>query len=146
MTELFMKLLNMSINAGWLVLAVLLGLLVKGTPEEAGCYPDNDPEIAAIIKAEEEGVKEMEKVSYAGALKNKYVWIFGLGAGCFGLATVGIMSQLVGYFMAARGYELTGALSMLTIAAVIGMIGSWAWVHRKLACCSVSGILLVSHF
>ncbi|WP_252198357.1 MFS transporter [Coprococcus catus] len=117
-----------------IVLAVLLGLLVKGTPEEAGCYPDNDPEIAAIIKAEEEGVKEMEKVSYAGALKNKYVWIFGLGAGCFGLATVGIMSQLVGYFMAARGYELTGALSMLTIAAVIGMIGSWAWgiVDQKL--------------
>ena len=117
-----------------IVLAVLLGLLVKGTPEEAGCYPDNDPEIAAIIKAEEESVKEMEKVSYAGALKNKYVWIFGLGAGCFGLATVGIMSQLVGYFMAARGYELTGALSMLTIAAVIGMIGSWAWgiVDQKL--------------
>ena len=117
-----------------IVLAVLLGLLVKGTPEEAGCYPDNDPEIAAIIKAEEEGVKEMEKVSDAGALKNKYVWIFGLGAGCFGLATVGIMSQLVGYFMAARVYELTGALSMLTIAAVIGMIGSWAWgiVDQKL--------------
>ena len=59
-----------------IVLAVLLGLLVKGTPEEAGCYPDNDPEIAAIIKAEEEGVKEMEKVSYAGALKNKYVWLW----------------------------------------------------------------------
>lgn len=116
------------------VLAGLVALFVKGTPEEAGCYPDNDPEIAAIIKAEEEGVKEMEKVSYAGALKNKYVWIFGLGAGCFGLATVGIMSQLVGYFMAARGYELTGALSMLTIAAVIGMIGSWAWgiVDQKL--------------
>lgn len=117
-----------------ILLAILLGIFVKGTPEEAGCYPDNDPEIAAIIKAEEEGVKEMEKVSYVGALKNKYVWIFGLGAGCFGLATVGIMSQLVSYFMAARGYELTGALSMLTIAAVIGMIGSWAWgvVDQKL--------------
>ena len=117
-----------------ILLAILLGIFVKATPEEAGCYPDNDPEIAAIIKAEEEGVKEMEKVSYAGALKNKYVWIFGLGAGFFGLATVGIMSQLVSYFMAARGYELTGALSMLTIAAVIGMIGSWAWgvVDQKL--------------
>ena len=116
------------------VLAGLVALFVKGTPEEDDCYPDNDPEIAAIIKAEEDGVKEMEKVSYAGALKNKYVWIFGLGAGCFGLATVGIMSQLVSYFMAARGYELTGALSMLTIAAVIGMIGSWAWgvVDQKL--------------
>ena len=117
-----------------ILLAILLGIFVKATPEEAGCYPDNDPEIAALIKAEEEGVKETEKVSYVGALKNKYVWIFGLGAGCFGLATVGIMSQLVSYFMAARGYELTGALSMLTIAAVIGMIGSWAWgvVDQKL--------------
>ena len=47
-----------------ILLAILLGIFVKGTPEEAGCYPDNDPEIAAIIKAEEEGVKEMEKVSY----------------------------------------------------------------------------------
>ena len=87
----------------------------------------------------------MEKVSYVGALKNKYVWIFGLGAGCFGLATVGIMSQLVSYFMAARGYELTGALSMLTIAAVIGMIGSWAWgvVDQKLGtqkACMMFGI------
>ena len=87
----------------------------------------------------------MEKVSYAGALKNKYVWIFGLGAGCFGLATVGIMSQLVSYFMATRGYELTGALSMLTIAAVIGMVGSWAWgvVDQKLGtqkACMMFGI------
>ena len=128
-----------------ILLAILLGIFVKATPEEAGCYPDNDPEIAAIIKAEEEGVKEMEKVSYAGALKNKYVWIFGLGAGFFGLATVGIMSQLVSYFMAARGYELTGALSMLTIAAVIGMIGSWAWgvVDQKLGtqkACMMFGI------
>ena len=130
-----------------ILLAILLGIFVKGTPEEAGCYPDNDPEIAAIIKAEEEGVKEMEKVSYVGALKNKYVWIFGLGAGCFGLATVGIMSQLVSYFMAARGYELTGALSMLTIAAVIGMIGSWAWgvVDQKLGtqkACLMFGICI----
>lgn len=44
-----------------ILLAILLGIFVKGTPEEAGCYPDNDPEIAAIIKAEEEGVKEMER-------------------------------------------------------------------------------------
>ena len=58
----------------------------------------------------------MEKVSYAGALKNKYVWIFGLGAGCFSLATVGIMSPVSQLLYGLGGYELTGALSMLTIA------------------------------
>lgn len=62
------------------------------------------------------------------------------------------MSQLVSYFMAARGYELTGALSMLTIAAVIGMTvhGHGGVVDQKLgtqkACLSsVSGTLSVSH-
>lgn len=117
-----------------LVLAVLLAIFIKATPEEAGCYPDNDPEIAALIKKEEDQLKDTAKLSYGEALKNKNVWILGIGIGCFGLATVGIMSQLVGYFQAARGMELTQALTIMTIAAVIGMIGSWAWgvVDQKL--------------
>lgn len=117
-----------------IVLAVLLAIFVKATPEEAGCYPDNDPEIAALIKKEEDQLKDVAKLSYGEALKNKNVWILGIGIGCFGLATVGIMSQLVGYFQAARGMELTQALTIMTIAAVIGMIGSWAWgvVDQKL--------------
>ncbi len=110
-----------------LVLAVLLAIFIKATPEEAGCYPDNDPEIAALIKKEEDQLKDTAKLSYGEALKNKNVWVLGIGIGCFGLATVGIMSQLVGYFQAARGMELTQALTIMTIAAVIGMIGSWAW-------------------
>lgn len=110
-----------------LVLAVLLAIFIKATPEEAGCYPDNDPEIAALIKKEEDQLKDTAKLSYGEALKNKNVWVLGIGIGCFGLATVGIMSQLVGYFQVARGMELTQALTIMTIAAVIGMIGSWAW-------------------
>lgn len=116
------------------VLAGLVALFVKGTPEEDGCYPDNDPAVAEMLKNEEMPAEIGSQFSYKDAIKNKYVWMYGIGNGFFGLATVGIMSQLVGYFMAARGYELTGALSMLTIAAVIGMIGSWAWgiVDQKL--------------
>lgn len=117
-----------------LVVAALLAVFVKATPEEAGCYPDNDPEIAALIKKEEDDLKDVAKLSYGEALKNKDVWILGIGIGFFGLATVGIMSQLVGYFTTARGFELTQALTIMTIAAVIGMVGSWAWgvVDQKL--------------
>ncbi len=35
------------------VLASLVALFVKGTPEEDGCYPDNDPAVAEMLKNEE---------------------------------------------------------------------------------------------
>ena len=35
------------------VLAGLVALFVKGTPEEDGCYPDNDPAVAEMLKNEE---------------------------------------------------------------------------------------------
>lgn len=115
------------LGAAIIVLAVLLAIFVKATPEEAGCYPDNDPEIAALIQKEEDQLKDVAKISYGEVLRNKNLWVLGIGIGFFGLATVGIMSQLVGYFQAARGMELPQALTIMTIAAVIGMIGSWAW-------------------
>lgn len=39
MTELFMKLLNMSINAGWLVLTVLLVHIIFRKAPPNGCSP-----------------------------------------------------------------------------------------------------------
>lgn len=110
-----------------LIIAVLVAIFVKATPEEAGCYPDNDPAIAATIHQEEDDLKDAGKLSYAEALKNGKLWVLGIGIGCFGLATIGIMSQLVSFFTTARGMEQTTALTIMTIAAVIGMIGSWVW-------------------
>lgn len=109
------------------VVGVLLALFIKATPEEAGCYPDNDPEVAKLIHKEEDAVGDAEKLSYIDALKNPKVWVFGVAYGFFGLATVGIMSQLVGYFQEVRGYELQGALLVITVAAIIGMVGSVLW-------------------
>ncbi len=106
---------------------VLLAFFVKATPEEAGCYPDNDPEVAKLIHKEENAMESEEKLSYIEALKNPMVWIFGVAYGFFGLATVGIMSQLVGYFQEVRGFALSGALLVITVAAIIGMVGSVLW-------------------
>ncbi len=109
------------------IVATLVLIFVKGTPEEAGCLPDNDPEVAALIAKEEAALKDEAALSYGQALKNPKVWILGIAYGTFGLATVGIMSQLVGFFTEVKGYETQTALYTVTVAAIIGMIGSWLW-------------------
>ena len=117
-----------------LFVALLTAIFVKERPEDAGCFPDNDPEVAKLIEAEEERTKDEKPAGYKQALKNKYVWIFGIAYGFFGMATVGIMSQLVGFFMETRGWELQTALNTVTIAAVIGMAGSvmWGTIDQKI--------------
>ncbi|HIZ07261.1 MAG TPA: MFS transporter [Candidatus Eubacterium avistercoris] len=109
------------------IVAVLVLLFVKATPEEAGCLPDNDSEVAALIHKEEQELKDVPTISYKEALTNPKVWVLGIGYGCFGLATVGIMSQLTGFFQDVKGFELQTAIYTITIAAVIGMVGSWLW-------------------
>lgn len=109
------------------VVATFVLLFVKATPEEAGCLPDNDPEVAALIAKEEAALKDEATLSYKEALKNPKVWVLGIAYGTFGLATVGIMSQLVGYFMEVKGFEMQTAIYTVTVAAIIGMVGSWLW-------------------
>ena len=130
------------------VVAVIVILFVKGTPEEAGCYPDNDPEVAKVIARDEEALKDEATMSYKEALKNPKVWALGVAYGFFGLATVGIMSQLVPYFMETRGFELNKAILTVTVAAVIGMVGSWLWgvVDQKIGTKLASAIFGIWYF
>ena len=74
------------------------------------------------------------EITYLDALKNPKTWIFGVAYGFFGLATVGIMSQLVGFFQTTKGYDFQAALNVVTIAAVIGIVGSvlWGVVDQKI--------------
>lgn len=123
-----------SIMGGVIILVgILTQLFIKETPEEAGCYPDNDPYVAEMLKQQGEqcGVSE---ITYLDALKNPKTWIFGVAYGFFGLATVGIMSQLVGFFQTTKGYDFQAALNVVTIAAVIGIVGSvlWGVVDQKI--------------
>ncbi len=110
-----------------LVVALLTAIFIKARPEDAGCYPDNDPAVAELIHAEEERTKHEQPMGYGEALKNKYVWIFGVAYGFFGMATVGIMSQLVGFFQDTQGWDIQTALNTVTIAAIIGIVGSIIW-------------------
>ena len=123
-----------SIMGGVIILVgILTQLFIKETPEEAGCYPDNDPYVAEMLKQQGEQCGDSE-ITYLDALKNPKPWIFGVAYGFFGLATVGIMSQLVGFFQTTKGYDFQAALNVVTIAAVIGIVGSvlWGVVDQKI--------------
>ena len=110
-----------------IIVAILTAIFIKDMPEKAGCYPDNDPAIAELIKKEEAALADQDTATYKDALTNPKTWIFGVAYGFFGLATVGIMSQLAGYFMETKGYTLQSALNVITIAAIIGIVGSIVW-------------------
>ena len=78
-----------SIMGGVIILVgILTQLFIKETPEEAGCYPDNDPYVAEMLKQQGEQCGDSE-ITYLDALKNPKTWIFGVAYGFFGLATVG---------------------------------------------------------
>lgn len=117
-----------------IIVGILTAIFIKDTPEKAGCYPDNDPEIAKLIQKEEKALEGSSEIGYGEALKNPKTWIFGIAYGFFGLATVGIMSQLAGYFMTVKHYSLQTSLNIITIAAVIGVVGSiiWGIVDQKI--------------
>lgn len=106
-----------------IVLAIFTKLFMKGTPEEAGCTPDNLPPDQLNGNRIENYVR---KLTYMKVFKTKETWLMAIAYGVNGMVTVGVMSQLVPRLM-ERGYELNTAIMMLTIAAIIGLAGSYAW-------------------
>lgn len=106
-----------------IVLAIFTKLFMKGTPEEAGCTPDNLPSDQLNGNRIENYV---HKLTYMKVFKTKETWLMAIAYGVNGMVTVGVMSQLVPRLM-ERGYELNTAIMMLTIAAIIGLAGSYAW-------------------
>ena len=106
-----------------IVLAIFTKLFMKGTPEEAGCTPDNLPPDQLNGNRIENYV---HKLTYMKVFKTKETWLMAIAYGVNGMVTVGVMSQLVPRLM-ERGYELNTAIMMLTIAAIIGLAGSYAW-------------------
>ncbi len=104
-------------------LAVITKFFMKGTPEEAGCTPDNEPS----DQLSEEKIEDyVHKLTYTKVFKTKETWLMAIAYGVNGMVTVGVMSQLVPRLM-ERGYELNSAIMMLTIAAIVGLFGSYAW-------------------
>lgn len=74
------------------------------------------------------------------------MWCIALSFGLMWMVTGGIMSQLVPRLMSV-GYSQPTALLMLTIAAVIGLAGSyfWGWLDQKIGTKPASCVYAVSY-
>lgn len=84
-----------------------------------------------------ESKKQMEsyksKLTMGVMLKDKRAWAIGLGLGLMWMTTVRIVSRLIPRLM-FMGYAENTALTMLTVAAICGIFGSycWGWLDQKL--------------
>lgn len=162
-TATFIILLNVlmkvtgSISGAYVVFAVIIlvfGVVslfwCKNSPEELGLAPDNEVLSKEQIAANKKELEtHVSKWSVGRLLKNPTVWGIGLGLGLLWMTTVGIVSQLIPRLMSiyipqnlASGMEMEAAVAaaqgkavpMLTIAAVFGIVGSyaWGWLDQKL--------------
>lgn len=115
------------------VLAIVSIFWVKNTPEQVGATPDNEPidmEQALALKEKQEAAAA--KMTLGTIAKNKNTWLIGFGHGFLWMTTIGLVSNFITKLVMV-GTEPTFAISMLTVAAVIGIVGSyiWGWLDQK---------------
>ncbi|MBQ9413465.1 MAG: MFS transporter [Oscillospiraceae bacterium] len=105
-----------------------LAFITKATPKEAGAYPDNDPAMANMNVEEGHSSWTVGKL-----LKCKQTWVVSL---VFGLLFIALVSTMT-YFiprMVAAGFTQDEGTMWLTVASILGIIGSYLWglIDQKL--------------
>jgi MFS family permease len=126
-----------SATSAWTVILVMFAVLgfffIKDTPEQIGCYPDNEPISEAEIKA---NLDEMDgyvsPFTIKRLLRDKDMWLISVGWGSLWMVTVGIVVQLVPR-MTSIGYSQPYAIALLSAAAICAVPGSllWGWLDQK---------------
>lgn len=102
-----------------IVLAIINFVAFKNYPEEWNAYPDNDPTFKREEKRTIHTGWTMLKV-----LKQKETWLMGLGNGFYGMVTIGFVSTFIPS-MIMKGYTQPQALTMMTVASLLGLVGSY---------------------
>ncbi len=119
------------------VIAIVLGvaglLFVRNTPQEAGMYPDN---VSKEVYEKEyfQGDTEGDGGWSVGKLlRTKEMWLCALIIGINQLVTTGVMSQLV-VRNTGIGFTQEAAVGLMTVCALIGVAGSYAFgaIDQKL--------------
>ncbi len=123
------------IMGGLLIVAGIFSFIVmRDTPEEMGCAPDN-----GTVTREELEANRREMEAYKSPwnaktlLLNKQVWLIGLGFGIFIICNVACISQLIPRLVMA-GWAPPKAIASMTVAAVLGLLGSYltGWLDQKI--------------
>lgn len=113
------------------VVVILLGISaifwVKNTPEEMGLAPDGmDAGIEELRRAQKEMREHVSQWTPRRLLSNKVVWLQSVSYGLLFMTTIALVSQMVPRLM-GLGYSQDFGLGMLSLAAVVGIVGSVVW-------------------
>ena len=129
------------------VLGVATFFWVHDYPEEVGALPDNLPESQEkAASALDELANYKSPFTVSKLLRDKDMWCIALSFGLMWMVTGGIMSQLVPRLISV-GFAQPTAMLMLTIAAVIGLAGSyfWGWLDQKIGTKPASCVYAISY-
>ena len=137
-----------------LCLSVVCYVLLRDTPEERGVFPDGVPShhdqaqtVVSDPDTQEISLKEMFRI--------REVWLVGIMIGLFSVVATGVMGQFVIRHQQMEGLGRSGALILLTVCAVTGMIGSpvMGWLENRLGtrrgfqiCCGLFVAALLLNF
>lgn len=109
-----------------IVVGVVGFIFMRGNPMEYGKYPDN------VSREEYEAEYCTEKLDASGGwsvkrlLKTRELWLCAVSTGILQLITSGIVTQLV-VRNVHLGFTQERAIGMMTIVAIVGIFGSWAF-------------------
>ena len=133
------------------IIVIIFGVIsffwVKDYPEQVGAYPDNIKDGTGELAAQLEALKTYKSpFTIPVLLRDKDMWLIALGFGCLWMVTVGVVSQFVPRMLSV-GYDLNQALLMLTIAALVGIAGSyfWGWLDQKITTKPATLIYTISY-
>lgn len=119
--------------AAFLIFAIASIYWVKDTPEEVGATPDNEPiDLAAAKAIQAAQMEEAKKLTIGKLLKERNTWCIGVGHGLLWMTTLGLVSNFITKLVMV-GTDMNMAIGMLTLAAVVGIVGSyiWGWIDQK---------------
>ena len=130
-----------SLNGSFYIMGALLVvagifsfIVMRDTPEEMGCAPDN-----GSVSKEELEANRREAEAYKSPwnaktlLLNKEVWLIGLGFGIYIICNVACISRLIPRLIMA-GWAPAKATGAMAVAAILGLLGSYTtgWLDQKI--------------
>ena len=136
------------------VLGIITFFWVKNEPSEVGAFPDNLPDGADAYMAQLRKMQSYKSPFTVGRLlRDKDMWLISVGFGMLWMVTVGVVSQFVPRMVSVMAPEIgpeaaqNKALLMLTVAAVVGIAGSyfWGWLDQKIGTKLASAVYSLSY-
>ena len=114
---------SIPIGACAIVLGIAGIILIRNTPQERGMNPDNVSD--EVYRTEYFTSEEESDWTTGKLLHTKETWLTAIYTGLFQICSVGVMSQLVTRNIRDFGMSESGALTLMTVVALIGVFGSW---------------------